>query len=454
MRRAPLALFGTLLVLGGVLTLTPSPAGAAGHGPRALRAHTAPVRSGAGGRITSSVPPLTKGYVEYVDQSGQFQYVQGAVQAPTDPSGNGSTLDLEMNADIPDEGTTAIPVSVSSGDPATPLTVGHVYGTGYSGTASVLSCSSGTTDESVGVQIDQLTEVAGVITSAAVQVVCVVNPSAAGYLYLAMAYKAVPTTPHTGYYTYESDGFLSPFGNDSYLVYLGDLSAQPLNQPIVGMAQTADGGGYWMVAADGGVFAYGDAGFYGSAGNLVLNKPIVGMAATRDGKGYWLVASDGGVFAYGDAVFQGSAGDIHLNQPVVGMAPSPNGQGYWLVASDGGIFAYGDAPFYGSAGNIHLNQPVVGMTATLDGRGYWFVASDGGIFAYGDAGFHGSAGNLVLQQPIVGMASTADNEGYWLVASDGGIFAYGDAPFDGSIPASGGQVTDVAGLSTLPGIAF
>ena len=66
MRRAPLALFGTLLVLGGVLTLTPSPAGAAGHGPRALRAHTAPVRSGAGGRITSSVPPLTKGYVEYV----------------------------------------------------------------------------------------------------------------------------------------------------------------------------------------------------------------------------------------------------------------------------------------------------------------------------------------------------------------------------------------------------
>ena len=34
-----------------------------------------------------------------------------------------------------------------------------------------------------------------------------------------------------------------------------------------------------------------------------LNKPIVGMAATPDGDGYWLVASDGGVFAFGDAGF-------------------------------------------------------------------------------------------------------------------------------------------------------
>ena len=452
MRRTPLALLGTLLVLGGVLTLTPAPAGAAGHAPRALHAHGGLSAAGAGSHFVSPVPPLTKGYIQYSDDAG-FHSVTGTPQTPTDPSGVGSTLDIQMDANIPGVGPTSIPVSVSTGS-AAPIQVGSIYGTGYTGTASVLSCDSGATDQFVAVQVDQLTESAGVITSAAVQVVCVVDPSAAGYLYAAMAYKAVPTTPHQGYYTYESDGFLSPFGNDNYLVYLGDLSAQPLNQPVVGMAQTADGGGYWMVAADGGIFAFGDAGFYGSAGNLVLNKPIVGMAATKDGKGYWLVASDGGIFAYGDAAFHGSAGNIHLNQPVVGMAPSPTGNGYWLVASDGGIFAYGDAPFYGSAGNIHLNKPVVGMTTTLDGKGYWFVASDGGIFNYGDASFHGSAGNLALAQPIVGMASTADNKGYWLVAADGGIFAYGDAPFYGSIPASGGQVTDVVGLSTLPGISL
>ena len=60
------------------------------------------------------------------------------------------------------------------------------------------------------------------------------------------------------------------------------------------MAATANGGGYWLVGADGGVFTFGDAAFYGSAGNLRLTRPVVGMAATADGKGYWLVASDGG----------------------------------------------------------------------------------------------------------------------------------------------------------------
>jgi beta-glucanase (GH16 family) len=32
------------------------------------------------------------------------------------------------------------------------------------------------------------------------------------------------------------------------------------------------------VASDGGIFAYGDAAFHGSAGSVALNKPIVGMA--------------------------------------------------------------------------------------------------------------------------------------------------------------------------------
>ena len=36
--------------------------------------------------------------------------------------------------------------------------------------------------------------------------------------------------------------------------------------------------GYWLVASDGGIFAYGDAPFFGSTGALQLNKPIVGMA--------------------------------------------------------------------------------------------------------------------------------------------------------------------------------
>ena len=43
------------------------------------------------------------------------------------------------------------------------------------------------------------------------------------------------------------------------------------------MAPTVDGNGYWLVASDGGIFAFGDADFYGSTGGLPLQKPIVGM---------------------------------------------------------------------------------------------------------------------------------------------------------------------------------
>jgi len=187
--------------------------------------------------------------------------------------------------------------------------------------------------------------------------------------------------------------------------------------------------GYWLVGRDGGIFAFGDAPFKGSTGNIHLNQPIVGMAANPAGTGYWFVASDGGVFAFGDAPFYGSTGNIHLNKPIVGMAAMPSGQGYYLVASDGGIFAFGpDAKFRGSTGNIKLNKPIVGMAVAPNGRGYWLVASDGGVFAFGNgADFFGSTGNIKLAQPIVGIAPTNSNKGYWFVASDGGIFSFGDA---------------------------
>jgi hypothetical protein len=114
-----------------------------------------------------------------------------------------------------------------------------------------------------------------------------------------------------------------------------------------------------LVASDGGIFAFGDAPFYGSMGDQVLNKPVVGMAATPTGQGYWLVASDGGIFAFGDAPFYGSMGGQPLNQPIVGMAapiaapptgtspPPTTVAGYWMVAADGGIFSF-DTPFFGS----------------------------------------------------------------------------------------------------------
>jgi hypothetical protein len=295
-----------------------------------------------------------------------------------------------------------------------------------------------------GFEIDQADyDTSGGLTAAALQFdfVCADGTEILGTI----AYQMENTTPSQGYYLYDQFGDVTGFGNDSYLAYLNGAQYYDLNAPIVDMVPTPDGDGYWMVGSDGGVFASGDAGFFGSTGSLHLNAPVVGMAATPDGNGYWFVAADGGIFAYGDARFYGSTGAQHLNKPIVGMAATPGGKGYWLVASDGGIFAYGDAQFYGSTGGIHLNKAVVGMTPTSDGGGYWFVASDGGIFAYGDARFYGSTGSIHLNEPVVGMASTYDGGGYWLVASDGGLFNYGDAPFEGSLGGTG--VTNVVGFS-------
>ena len=241
------------------------------------------------------------------------------------------------------------------------------------------------------------------------------------------------TADDNGYWEVAADGGVFAFGNARFE---GSMGGQHLNAPIVGVAPTSDGSGYWEVASDGGIFAFGDAQFFGSEGGMPLNKPIVGLASAPDGKGYWEVASDGGVFSFGDAQFFGSEGGRPLNSPIVGVAPTPSGNGYWEVASDGGVFSFGDARFAGSMGGQHLNAPIVSVAPTSDGNGYWEVASDGGIFSFGDARFEGSMGGQHLNKPIVSVAPTLDGRGYWEVASDGGVFAFGDAVFEGSM---GGQ---------------
>jgi hypothetical protein len=233
-----------------------------------------------------------------------------------------------------------------------------------------------------------------------------------------------------GYWLAAADGGI--FSYDA--PYFGSMGGKPLNKPVVGIAADPNTGGYWEVASDGGLFSF-NAPFFGSMGGQPLNKPIVGMVGTPDGGGYWEVASDGGLFAFGDAHFFGSMGGKPLNSPVVGIASTPDGGGYWEVASDGGLFSFGDAHFFGSMGGKPLNKPVVGIAGDQATGGYWEIASDGGLFSF-NAPFFGSPAAAPLNKPVVGMASTPDGQGYWEVASDGGIFNYGDAFFWGSLGAT------------------
>ena len=175
------------------------------------------------------------------------------------------------------------------------------------------------------------------------------------------------------------------------------------------------------VTVDATTLATGDAGARVACG-------VVGPVGGSTTAGYWLVAADGGVFAFGDAPFLGGLGATRLNSPIVGMASTPSGAGYWLVAADGGVFAFGDAPFLGGMGGTRLVSPIVGMASTPAGAGYWLVAADGGVFAFGDAPFQGTG-----PAGAVGLAPTASGAGYHVLGADGAVYSRGDAVFAGTV---------------------
>jgi hypothetical protein len=93
-----------------------------------------------------------------------------------------------------------------------------------------------------------------------------------------------------------------------------------------------------------------------------LNQPVVGMAATPDGGGYWLVAADGGVFSFGDAAFGGSLPGLGLRAGAVGILPTRNGDGYLILTANGLAVDFGDAPQFSDVAHV-----VAGWTGHLVG---------------------------------------------------------------------------------------
>ena len=94
---------------------------------------------------------------------------------------------------------------------------------------------------------------------------------------------------------------------------------------MAGISATPDGGGYWIVTQNGGVFTFGDAGAFGSLPGLGVapSKPVIGLVPTADDRGYWLIGSDGGIFAFGDAPFVGSLPGLGLRvSDIVGAVPT------------------------------------------------------------------------------------------------------------------------------------
>ena len=271
--------------------------------------------------------------------------------------------------------------------------------------------------------------------------------------------------PATGYWLAGADGgvfaFNAPFygsGVPTGACAFNPQTPSTLNSRLGcdALAPTSTGNGYWLVNAYRWPTAFGGAGSTSQTGCTSLNGATgawTGMASSATGQGFFMVAANGGVIGCGDAVPDGGVTALTLTAPVVGIVPTPDHQGYWLVAADGGVFAFGDAGYFGSLAGRLLNAPVVGMAATADGQGYWLAAADGGVFAFGDAGYLGSLAGRPLNAPVVGMAATPSGPGYWLAGADGGVFAFGNAPFEGSMVGQPeqGPIVGIAAHSVVCG---
>jgi hypothetical protein len=97
------------------------------------------------------------------------------------------------------------------------------------------------------------------------------------------------------------------------------------------------------------------------------------MTPTPSGYGYYLLGADGGVFAFGDARFEGSIIDGH--HLTTGIAIPRNGRGYEVASTDGTISGFGGAPsLVPSVDPLAGQHPVVAL-AIRSGGGAWLATS-------------------------------------------------------------------------------
>ena len=200
---------------------------------------------------------------------------------------------------------------------------------------------------------------------------------------------------NSGYWLVGSDGGIFNFGSAAFYGSTGSLTLQ---RPVVGITPTNDNNGYWLVASDGGVFVtamppswdrYRASACIQPVRALPhsLNQPIVGIVPSANGQGYYMVAADGGVFAF-NSTFAGSCPGIGgCSGAAVAVAPDASGKGYWLATSTGQIYSFGNAKYFGAPGP--QTSPITSMVRTPDGGGYYIIDALGQVFAYGDAVWRG-----------------------------------------------------------------
>ena len=240
-----------------------------------------------------------------------------------------------------------------------------------------------------------------------------------------------------------ADGTVTSFGGAANF---GGEESSHLAAPIVGMAVTPDGRGYWLVAQDGSVFPFGDARYFGSLSGKPYTSAhdVIAIVSTRDGGGYWLCDASGIVTAFGDAQpIPSLLWWKAQHAPIVGFAVMSSGKGAWAVNSIGIVYHLGPSPLYGNLRDKTGGVPIVGMARAPNSKGYWLVNAKGYVTSFGSASPAVPPPAILANKGAVVGMTAAPVAGYWAVSSTGYVVP-GGVPSRGGLARRSGPTAIVA----------
>jgi hypothetical protein len=244
-----------------------------------------------------------------------------------------------------------------------------------------------------------------------------------------------------------SKAYTLPVGDNGYIVAtagggtygFGSLSSSggpgggSLPTQLTGIAPTPYGLGYFEVAANGHVYHFGNAGYYGDA-VVKSGQHVAGIAAAPDGRGYWILLNTGAVQAFGHVTHFGS---VHGVTDAVGIAATPDGGGYYVVQADGAVSRFGDATVKGS----ESGRDIAGIAVDPAAPGFWLAGTNGAVYSFGHAGKFGQ-----VIGSASGIVATPDGAGYWVLTPGGDVLHFGKAQNAGN--AAGTALSRAVSIGT------
>jgi hypothetical protein len=172
-----------------------------------------------------------------------------------------------------------------------------------------------------------------------------------------------PTPDGGGYWLVSLTGGVYSFGDARFA---GSCTPAICAFLAVGIVADATGHGYWLLLQNCEMVPFGDAPHIAdtdcqqAAGSTFTAATCA--VPTPDRQGYWVMLADGTVFAEGDATSFGTwpaTGQSVPGDQAVALLPTPDGRGAWLVYASGYVEDLGDAPDLGDLEATVLQAPLV-----------------------------------------------------------------------------------------------